>query len=49
LGKFTVVVAVKSGAVAAIRWQLEADDPAKERHYRTWELINAARDRGSNP
>jgi uncharacterized protein YjbI with pentapeptide repeats len=35
-GKLTVVVAV-------IFWFLEADDRAKERHYRAWELINVAR------
>ena len=40
---FTVVAAVISGAVTGIRWQLEADNRAKERHYRAWELINAAR------
>ena len=41
--KLTVVVAVISGAWTGIKWQLEADNRAKERHYRAWELINAAR------
>jgi uncharacterized protein YjbI with pentapeptide repeats len=35
-GKLTIVVAI-------IFWFLEADDRAKERHYRAWELINSAR------
>jgi hypothetical protein len=35
-GRLTVLVAV-------VIWFLEADDRAKERHYRAWELINAAR------
>ena len=35
-GRVTVLVAV-------VIWFLEADDRAKERHYRAWELINAAR------
>ena len=35
-GRATVLVAV-------VIWLLEADDRAKERHYRAWELINAAR------
>jgi hypothetical protein len=34
--KFAVLAAV-------IFWVLEADDRAKERHYRAWELINSAR------
>jgi hypothetical protein len=35
-GKCTVLV-------VAIFWVLEADSRAKERHYRAWDLINAAR------
>jgi Pentapeptide repeats (8 copies) len=35
-GRLTVVVAV-------IFWFMEADNRAKERHYRAWELINSAR------
>ena len=35
-GRATVLVAV-------IFWFLEADNRAKERHYRAWELINSAR------
>jgi hypothetical protein len=35
-GRATVLVAV-------IFWFLEAGDRAKERHYRAWDLINAAR------
>ena len=35
-GRTTVLVVV-------ILWVLEADDRAKERHYRAWDLINAAR------
>ena len=31
--------------VAAIFWVLEADNRAKERHYRAWDLINSARAR----
>lgn len=31
--------------VVAVLWFLEADDRAKERHYRAWELINSARGR----
>ena len=37
------MAAVISGAWSGIKWQLEADDRDKERHYRAWELINAAR------
>ena len=29
--------------VVAIFWMLEADNRAKERHYRAWDLINSAR------
>ena len=29
--------------VVAIFWVLEADNRAKERHYRAWDLINSAR------
>lgn len=32
-GKLTVVAAVISGAWSGIKWQLEADDRDKERHY----------------
>jgi hypothetical protein len=35
-GRFTILV-------VAIFWVVEADSRAKERHYRAWELINAAR------
>ena len=28
--------------IIAVLWVLEADDRAKQRHYRAWELINAA-------
>jgi hypothetical protein len=40
LGWVTGVGAILFGAVS---WHLEADDRAKERHYRAWELINSAR------
>ena len=35
-GKFTVLV-------VAVFWVYECDDRTRERHYRAWDLINAAR------
>ena len=31
--------------IIAVLWVLEADDRAKQRHYRAWELINGRKDR----
>jgi Pentapeptide repeats (8 copies) len=37
------LVTVASVVVALIVWVREADDRAKQKHYRAWELINSAR------